>query len=263
MMTIKSAYAHGEFSWVDLSSLDMAQAKQFYTRLFGWDAVDGDTQGGPPYAQFVQSGKIIAGLGELSDEMQEQGVLPTWNSYINVDDAQAIVDRAPELGGTVVVPYMQIMDAGWLAFLADPTGAVFAVWQKNKHVGAELCNEPVSFSWNECATRDIERASDFYSKLLGWKLESTPMGGTEYRVIKNRGRDNGGLLQMTAEWGEMPPHWMVYFAVADTDATAKKAAELGGEVSVPPTDIPMGRFAVITDPQGAVFTVIKLNQPAN
>jgi predicted enzyme related to lactoylglutathione lyase len=258
-MAIKTGYEHGQFSWVDLMSHDMASAKQFYGKVFGWKSLDQDAQGGPPYAMLALEGKAAGGMGQMSDEMKAQGIPPMWNSYITVDDLEATVKKAQELGAQITVPVMPVVDAGSLAFFMDPTGAQVGLWQPNKHCGAAVVNEPGAFCWNELATRDIEKARDFYGKLLGWEFrvhEGTP---SKYYIIKNKGNDNGGLMQMTEEWGEIPPCWIVYFQVSDIDASVKAVQEANGSINVPPFDTPVGKISVVCDPQGACFSLI---QPA-
>jgi len=253
-----SGYDDGQFSWVDLSSHDMNAAKAFYGSVFGWTCTDQETRDRPPYALFSLEGRGVGGLGQMSDEMKAMGIPPTWNSYINVDDIESVVRRARELGAKIMVPVMQMLDAGWLAFFRDPGGGQVALWQPGTHFGAETVNEPGSLCWNELATRDIEQARDFYGALLGWEFadhEGTP---TRYCVIKNRGNDNGALMQMNEEWGDMPSHWMVYFAASDTDAAAARAEQAGGKICVAPFDTPVGRISVVTDPQGAAFSLIRL-----
>jgi predicted enzyme related to lactoylglutathione lyase len=260
-MSERNEYAPGEFCWVDLTSHDLQAAQQWYGKLFGWDAKLEDTKGGPPYAQFISKGKAVAGLGQMSDEMKKQGIPPTWNSYVNVTDCAAAEKKAKELGATITVPTMQVVDAGKLCFIVDPQGAHVAFWQKLSHIGAGRVNEPGAFSWNELATRDLSGSKKFYSGLFGWKLDTQDMGGgMKYTMIENSSRPNGGVIEMDAKWEGIPPHWMVYFWVDDVDASAKKVAESGGKISVPPTDIPPGRFSVVNDPQGAVFTLFKGNQ---
>lgn len=254
-------YKAGQFSWVDLSARDMSEAKKFYAGLMGWTADDQDTQGGPPYAMFKKDEHEVAGLGQLDEQMQAAGIPPTWNSYVTVEDAAQTAQQVGELGGKVIVAPIPAGDAGTMAFLQDPTGGIFAVWQPGTHRGAALVNEAGCFSWNELATRDPARAQEFYAKLFGWEFERDDSGPGEYYVIKNEGRMNGGLLKMGPQHGEAPPHWMVYLSVDDTDAAAKRIGELGGSIIMPPFDIPPGRMAVAVDAQGAVFSVIKLANP--
>lgn len=261
-MITKSFYNHGEFSWVDLTSHDMERAKAFYEPLFGWTSVAQDTSGGPHYSQFEFGGKGVAGLGEMPEEMKSQGIPPCWNSYINVDEIEATVAKAVELGATVSVSTMKVLDAGWLAFIMDPTGGSVGLWQRNMHFGAVLVNETGGFCWNELATRDIEKAYDFYGQLLGWSFEKDPNSAANYHIIHNQGRPNGAFIEIEESWGEFPPQWLVYFTVNDTDATIEKAELLGGKACGPVMDIPeVGRFSMIADPQGAMFYAMKLHNP--
>lgn len=263
-MTEYEKYTPGQFCWTDYSAHDMDAARKFYGGLFGWDSKLGpehEDQPGP-YGFFLRAGKMVAGIGELTKEMAAM-MPPVWNNYVSVEDCAATVAKAKELGAEVVFDTQVIPDAGSLAFLKDPTGAMFALWQPGHHHGSQICNEPGSMAWNELATRDIEAAATFYSQLFGWKLDNQEGGPTKMYIILNEGRPNGHMMQMTEEWGDMPPAWAVYFAVDDADATAKKAAELGGKIAVEPFDIEPGRIAVIADPQGGHFYVIKLSQPAD
>ncbi len=259
-MPTRDSYKHGEFCWVDLVAHDMAAAKTFYEQLFGWTCEDQDTQGGPPYAIFSVGGKSVAGMGQMCDEMKSQGIPPMWNSYVNVDDVDAIAKKSEELGGKVTMPPMTVLDAGRMAFIQDPTGGNVAFWQKINHIGAQLVTEPGAFCWNELATRDAAAAKQFFGELLGWEFADNPHAPTPYFMIHVDGQGNGGIMQMNEQWGNIPPHWSVYFSVADVDATVGKVQELGGKVIVPPFQIPVGRLAVLGDPQGAHFSVIALSQ---
>jgi predicted enzyme related to lactoylglutathione lyase len=155
-------------------------------------------------------------------------------------------------------------DAGGLgrfALLFDTQNAHIGLWQPAGFHGASLVNEPGSYCWSELTVRDVESAKAFYGAMLGWEGETHPFGPTTYTEWHNPGGPRiGGMLQMNEQWPtEVAPHWMVYFAVEDCDATAARAGELGGTVSVPPSDIPTGRFSVLGDPQGGYFSVIRLN----
>ena len=262
-MTKMSDYPSGLFCWVDLVAHDLEAAKRWYGELFGWQANDQDTQGGPPYVRFTKDGRTVAGAGQMSDEMKQAGVPPMWNDYVSVADAAATEAKARELGATISVPTMKVMDVGRLCFFSDPEGVNIAVWEPQEHHGAQLVNEPGSFAWNERVTRDVEAIKRFYGQLFGWTFEAQPMPDVVYHTIKLGQRDNGGIMPMIgSQWEGIPPHWMTYFAVEDANAAAARVDETGGKVLVPPTDIPqVGRFAVVSDPQGAMFTVIKLDQP--
>ena len=258
-MTTFAKYEPGTFCWIDLMSPDAAASKRFYQDLFGWDIVDNPTDQGGVYTQFLLRGETVAGLGEMSDEMKSSGMPAIWNSYVSVQDVEASTARAAELGATVAMPPMQIMYVGKMSILADPTGAHLSLWEPGTHIGSGFANEPVSLSWNELATNDSERAAAFYRDLFGWSIEIASDDG--YRMIENAVRANGGIMELGADRAQTPPHWAVYLAVEDCDESLAKASELGGQVYMPPLDIPQGRFGVIGDPHGAVLALMKLQSP--
>ncbi|HZQ27024.1 MAG TPA: VOC family protein [Acidimicrobiales bacterium] len=254
-----TGYANGVPSWVDLSSPDIAASAAFYGGLFGWQFQDAGPDAGG-YGMFLLRGKMVAGLGPLQDPNQP----PAWSTYVNVDDADTTVKTAREEGATVFVEPMDVMDAGRMAIFADPTGAVAGIWQPGQHRGAQLVNEPGAFCWNELNTRDPDRAKAFYAAVFGWEADTQSMGegGPSYTEFKVGGRSVAGMMDMRGRLpDEAPPHWLVYFAVDDTDQTVATATQQGGMTFMPPMDLPVGRFAVLGDPEGAVFAVIKM-QPA-
>ncbi|MGI9110786.1 MAG: VOC family protein [Gaiellaceae bacterium] len=153
---------------------------------------------------------------------------------------------------------LDVFDAGRMAVAQDPTGAAFGIWQAGEHHGSELANEPGSFTWSECQTRDVEAAETFYRAVFGYEVDTMPMGETaSYRLLKVEGKNVAGMFELTPEMAGAPPSWATAFAVADTDATCKEAEELGAKVIVAPVDLPdIGCYAVLQDPVGAVFQVL-------
>jgi predicted enzyme related to lactoylglutathione lyase len=245
-------------SWTDLGTPDVDAAAAFYFRLFDWE----NRAAGPPeltggYRFFFKHGRLVAGFGPLVQEGQP----PAWTVYIAVDDADANARLAREHGGIVHVEPMAVMDAGRLAIIEDPSGAVFGTWEPGRHKGAELVNEPGAFCWAEVVTRDPGAAKAFYAGVFGWTPEDNPMGGAPYTVFRLGEANAAGLVAMDDGWpGDMPPHWQVYFAVEDCDATIARLDELGGTTLHGPVDLDIGRFAIVTDPFGALFGVIALAQ---
>src|SRR6185436_7037958 len=149
-------------------------------------------------------------------------------------------------------------EVGRMAVVQDPTGAVFAVWQAGTNKGAGIVNVPNSFCWNELGTTDTGKAGDFYGGLFGWGKDVQNFGPMEYTMFTNGERPGGGMFGITPDMGNLPPHWLVYFAVDDCDAKVQKATELGAKVMKPADDIPgVGRFAILLDPQGAAFAILK------
>lgn len=245
-------YAPGTFNWVDLmaQSIDVVP---FYEGLFDWTYQEQPGHGGPPYGFFLKDGKSAAGIGIGAPHS-------AWNTYVTVEDVDATYARALELGAEKVFEPMMAMEAGKMAYVRDPEGAQIALWQPMQHFGAEIVNVPGSFCWNERSTRNLADMKSFYGELFGWTYKDDTSGPSEVSMIHNRGREIGHFLLMTEAWGDMPPSWSVYFAVEDCDATCAKAQGLGGQVPVPPMDIAPGRFAVVTDTEGASFYAIKLNE---
>lgn len=262
-MATMTAYPHGHFCWVDLMAKDMAAAKEFYAALFGWASEDQDTQGGPPYAIFTLGGQHIAGMGQMNEEMQQSGMPPVWNSYINVDDCAAATEKAGRLGATVTVPPLQVVEAGRMSVVQDPTGAFVSLWQKINQGGAQLVNEPGSWVWNELLMRDPAAAQQFYADLFGWTCEKDETSPQNYWIFKNGERMNGGLMELPPEMGQVPPHWAVYFAVEDINASCEKLKSLGGQVTGGPFPISVGHIAIVADAQGAGFLLIQMTVPAD
>jgi uncharacterized protein len=251
-----SEYAPGTPSWVDLASPDPDAAASFYGGLFGWDAIEtGPVEETGGYRMLQRGGRNVAGLGPT----QGEGQPAMWTTYVSTDDADSLAAKVRDAGGQVVMEPFDVLGVGRMAVFVDPAGAYFSVWQPHSHHGADLVNEPGALCWNELATRDIDAAKAFYAAVFGWDAETNAYGETSYSEWKLGGRSIGGMIAMNEQWpAEVPPHWMVYFAVDDADAAVGRAQELGGKVAVPPTDTPAGRFAVLNDPQGAVFSVIRL-----
>jgi predicted enzyme related to lactoylglutathione lyase len=257
-MSVRTEYAAGTPSWTDLASPDLAASQAFYGALFGWSFEEQSTDSPDmPYVMVRQGGHDVAGMMKLTPDMQAGGMPPVWSTYVTVADVEASSAKAKELGGTVLSGPMDVMEAGRMAVVSDPTGAVFCLWQAKGSIGAELVNEPVSMSWNELMSTDIAAAKTFYAGLFGWDPQDQDMGeGMIYTVWMLGEQGVGG--GMASPVPGMPSYWGVYFAVADCDATVAQAKELGGTVMNEPMDVPeVGRMAALADPQGAVFNVIQ------
>ncbi len=246
----------GMFCWVELATSDGTAAKKFYASLFGWTV--NDIPGDVVYTMLQKNGKEAGALYQLGGE--QQGVPPHWNSYVCVASVDDTAAKAKTLGGTVMMGPFDVMEHGRMAIVQDPTGAVFSIWQPRSHIGAQVVGEPGSFCWNELYTTDPKKAAGFYTGLFGWTKDPRHMDFGEYVIFNRDDAMAGGMMQIPKEWGPVPSHWLVYFAVDDCDRTVEKAKGMGAGVTVPPMDIEnIGRFAILTDPQGAAFAVIKLN----
>lgn len=256
-MPTHDKHTQGMPSWADLSTDDPAAARTFYAALFGWDYEIGGPETGH-YAMATLRGRQVVGLGGKPPGVQMPSA---WTVYFATDDLDATIARIKEAGGQVTMGPMQVMDAGRMAIASEPTGAVFGVWEAGQHHGAGITGEPGAFAWTEVNTRDKAKTAGFLSKVFGY--EARKMEGMDYDTLHLGDQTAGGVLQMDAHWpADVPPHWMVYLAVEDTDAACARVKELGGKVYVPAFDTPYGRISVVEDPQGAVFSVIKMSQPS-
>ena len=234
-MTQVDTHKPGSFSWAELATNNSAAAKTFYANLFGWGFEDSPAGPDMIYTTLKKGGRSV---GALYQESKEKNVPPHWNTYVTVDSADASAKKAKELGGKVVADPFDVMEYGRMAVIQDPT----------------VANEQGALCWAELDTTDTAAAQKFYTGLFGWGAKVSP----EYTEWQQSGASIGGMMKIPKEWGPVPPNWLVYFASDDVDATAAKASKSGGKAIVPPTNIPdMGRFAVLSDPQGAVFAVFR------
>lgn len=259
-MSERTSYEPGTPCWVDYASPDLDASIEFYGALFGWDVPETETAeqtGG--YRQAMKDGRPVGGM---MPHMQE-GQPTVWSTYVSVADASATAEAVRAAGGSVISEPMEVLDLGTMAVFSDPAGAVFGIWQPGTFHGAGLVNEPGALSWNELNTRDVAGAKEFYGAVFGWDFEDNDMGeaGT-YTTIKLGEDMVGGILDMTERGVPegVPAHWQVYFAVEDTDVAVSKATERGGSVTVPPMEVPAGRFSILADPHGASFAVIALSE---
>jgi len=250
-MSERTSYAPGTPSWVDLGSPDPAAAAEFYGAIFGWEAAMDPRPEAGGYGLFSLRGHTVAGIGP----QQNPDMPPFWAVYVTVADTDATVAEAGSAGAQVVAGPMDVLDAGRMAVLQDPVGSFISVWQPRATIGAELVNEPGTFAWNELATTDLAKATDFYTRVFGWgrSAEASNEGSAIFTV-----GDDMVCGAHTAGEGEFP-FWSVWFSVDDCDATAAQVERLGGQIFMPPSDMDFGRGSVVADPHGAVFGIGKLN----
>ncbi len=246
-MAERTSYTAGTPSWIDLGSPDTGESAAFYSGLFGWKAdIDPRPEAGG-YGLFTLRGKNVAGIGpQMNMDMP-----PFWNVYVSVADADATLAAATANGGTVVMPAMDVLDAGRMAIVKDAVGSFISVWQPGVHIGAQLVNEPGTFTWNELATTDVAAARAFYTAVFGWGIDDA--ASSDAAAIFTIGGEMVCGSHLAGE-GEYPS-WTVWLAVDDCDASAARASELGGKIMVPPNDMDFGRGAVVADPHGAVFGI--------
>ena len=245
-------------AWVDLATTDAEAARDFYSKLFGWSLeVSEDPQYGG-YATAKLGDQSVAGIGPKQEG--DQG--PTaWSLYIGTEAIDALATKVQEAGGTVIAPPFDVGDQGRMAVFADPSGAVISGWQAAE-MSQFVAGIPNAFGWAELNARGLDRAVAFYENVFGWTHSTSPFGeGEVYTQFEHDGQPLAGALEMNSQIpAETPSNWLIYFTVDEVDARFKKAIELGGHEMVPPTDMPGGRFAIVSDPQGAAFGILNVQQ---
>jgi predicted enzyme related to lactoylglutathione lyase len=274
-MSERESYEAGVPCWVDTLQPDPDAAMAFYADLFAWEfAGPGPTAGDSSAAYHVarKGDRDVAGVGPWPEG--EATAPRAWTTYIRVESVDAALERARALGGELVAGPLDAAPAGRLAVLADPTGAGFAVWAAGDREGAQLINEPHAWSMSMLHTPNPAAAIDFYGELFGWRAEEFGVGESQAWLLRLPGFVGGEPAQpvprdvvavMAPLAGEGPagaePRWSVDFWVDDVDATADRAAKLGGDVVVPPFDQEISRQATLADPHGARFTVSRVSPP--
>ena len=249
----RTQYTPGTFNWVDLATTDQEAAKAFYADLLGWEYEDLPVGEDQFYSMARVDGKDVAAIANQPQPQRDAGVPPIWQSYVSVDSADDAAEKAAELGGQVHAGPFDVMEAGRMAVIQDPQGAFFMVWEPRDNIGAKLVNAHGALSWNEHYSPDPDGAAEFYGGLFGWETSAMDQMPMKYLVISNEGKGNGGMTVPPAP--EVPPSWLVYFAVDDIDDALGKVQELGGTTMMGPTDIGIAKIAVASDPQGAAFAL--------
>ncbi|MEV6653100.1 VOC family protein [Streptomyces sp. NPDC051219] len=241
--------------WVDATFTDLEAAKSFYADLLGWTYGESSPEYGD-YTQAYAGGKAVAAL---APPMPGQESPSAWCLYFASADAAATADRIRDAGGQVDMGPMEVGDFGTMLIARDPSGVSFGVWQAGTHEGFERRGESGSFAWAEAFTREPEETDAFFPAVFRYKTQRMEDDAVDFKLFKLGDDTVLGRMKMGEEFPpEMPPYINVYFAVEDCDAAVEKATQRGGQLHFGPMDTPFGRFAALTDPQGAAFSVIDL-----
>ncbi|WP_405553343.1 VOC family protein [Streptomyces sp. NBC_01171] len=255
MPAVTTPYPTGAPCWVDLMAQDQQAALDFYRDLFGWQGAPGPAEFGG-YAVCELHGRAVAGIGPATAPEGIPEPSTVWTTYLATADAVATQERIIAAGGEPFAPAVDVGNLGRMLLATDPQGAVFGVWQRGEFAGAGVVNEPGALTWTELHTSDVDGAAAFYGETFG--IEFTPMEGHDsYWELRVGGLTVGGVTRLADDPPGTPAHWLTYFAVDDVDSTVDALVRGGGNVLAPPFDMPAGRMAVVTDPQGAPFAMIK------
>ncbi|WP_067699434.1 VOC family protein [Nocardia jejuensis] len=258
MPTRDSAWPQGTPCWVDCSVDDPAAARDYYSRLLGWEILDSPPEAGG-YLMAMSNGRPAAGIGP---KMGNVAMPSVWTTYLAADSADAVAGSITAAGGAVYMPPFDVLDVGRMSIAADPGGAVFGLWEAKAHTGAGVYNEPGAYCWNELHTGQYTPSQEFYRSVFGWSF--TEIGDGQNFVystfaVPGGSETAGGLMDSSLLPGETPPYWLTWFQVDGLDAALGKAVELGGTSMMGPDDSPFGRMGVVQGPQGEVFGLIDPN----
>ncbi|MFD8209468.1 VOC family protein [Streptomyces sp. NPDC059695] len=253
-MTEATPRSPGTPCWVSLMVHGLDATQEFYNALFDWEFVPGPQQLGP-YVRALLGGKEVAGIGQLPPDRH---LRIAWTPYLAAEDADETAERIRCCGGTVAVGPLDAGEAGRLAICSDPAGAVFGVWQAEEHHGTVIAGPPGTPVWNELLTYETSAIGKFYRTVFGYEVEPVVSADHDYATLLAAGAPVASLHGVGDELPrDRGPHWMTYFEVADTDAAAGLVLELGGRVLRAPREGTAGRLAVVADPEGAVFTLVR------
>lgn len=246
---------HGQFVWYELMTSNAAGARAFYPAVSGWGAEDWPHS---QYTMWTAGGIPLGGIVQLRPDQLQQGMRSAWMPYIEAGDVDETARKAAAIGGRVLFGPHDIPGTGRFAVLADPQGAVFAIYHSlSPSEGFDGDAIPGRFSWHELTTTDHRAAMEFYRRLFGWEpTGSFEMPEGTYQMYGMKGKPFGGMSNRTSDMGNVPPHWLCYIAVLDVARAAAAAKRAGGKVVQAPMVVPDGgTIAVLTDPQGAMFAL--------
>lgn len=252
----------GDFCWIDLMASDLDTAKKFYKDVFAWNITEETMPTGEAYPFLCVGEEVIGGAMQIDTKMQQHGVTPNWNSYVMVDDADATAAKAKQLGAHIIREAFDVADFGRMAVIADPTGAVFSIWQSKKSNGEMLEGKtPGACGWFELKTHDTDKAKTFYCDLFGWQAQTQEFQqGVNYTSFMNADSPVGGLIKLTAEMDEQTPCWALYFTVESFTEAKAKAEKAGAKMTFEPVTLAeVGTFTGFTDPEGARFSIIEFS----
>ncbi|MEU6376035.1 VOC family protein [Streptomyces sp. NPDC046909] len=241
--------------WADAMFSDVEGAKSFYSDVLGWTFGEASSEFGN-YTQAYSDGKAVAAV---VPPMPGQEGMSQWCLYLASPDAAATAGKIRDNGGEILMEPMAVGDFGTMLLASDPSGAVFGVWQAGDHEGFEKIAEPGAFAWAEVFTREPDKADAFFPAVFPYASKRMQDDSADYRVFQLGENPALGCMKMGDEFPpEVPAYINVYFGVEDCDAAVDRATKLGATLRFGPMDSPFGRFAALSDPQGASFSVIDM-----
>lgn len=255
-----AALSEGTPCWADAMFSDVEGAKSFYGDVLGWTFGEAQSEYGN-YTQAYADGKAVAAV---VPPMPGQEAPSQWCLYLASPDAAATARKIRDNGGEVLMEPMQVGEFGTMCLAREPGGAVFGVWQPGAHKGFEaVAPQPGAYCWAEVFTREPEKTDAFLPAVFPYTAKQMQDDQVDFRLFDVGGDTVLGRMRMTEEFPpEIPSYVNVYFTVPNCDDAVARATRLGGVLRFGPMDSPFGRFAALSDPQGAAFSVIDVTATA-
>ncbi|MGW7369279.1 VOC family protein [Streptomyces sp. NPDC054841] len=250
---------------MSLTTQDMKAAQDFYGAVFGWE-FEPDAQAQGSYVVALEKGAPVAGLVESTQTMGVR--LPVaWTAYFVADSADAVASRVRERGGTVAVGPLAF-GRGRVAWAADPVDALFCIWEGPVDAGWHAGRGSGAVAWLELHTRDPFDSALFYGGVFEWDSQGPDRIDVRYEhdrvMLRAGGHTVAGLYGGVAASPdpEIRPKWHVHFCRDDVDSAVARAAAANGTIITPPRDTPLGRVATLRDPEGGLFHLSSVENPA-
>ena len=261
-MPVVQSYPIHVFCHADLNTTDVQAARNFYGTLLGWDFTETQLEGQSVHSMGRIDGHAVAGMAQLSPEALEAGMRPGWAPYVHVANADRTLAVGEEAGGVTVMPPFVVEDSASIAVMMDAVGVEVALFQAGTQIGAGIVREPGAMAWFGLLTGDRSAAAAYYRTVFGWETEQD-RDQQEYTLfVGNQDRPHEWRCVAGAEdgppaWLSPVPLWLVYFQVADIDASMQLALELGAQTPDAIRPASAGRIVRLLDPQGVPFGLVQ------
>lgn len=257
MTTHDGPHVPGTPCWADLTVSDLARSQEFYSKLFGWTY--GETSAEVNYyTNALVDGRAVAGMGPDMEGFDSPNI---WTIYLATDDVAATHEKMTANGATTILEPLDVMDFGRMGLWSDPTGAFVGAWQSGSHNGYELTDAPGAATWSDMMSTDFDRAKDFYAKVFDYTYQPMEFGNDPYALIRvgeGDAQENfvGGMGALPSD-GKYPSHWSLAFWVENVDEAVDQVAALGGKVIESPWEFQFGRVAIVSGPDGEMFSLFQ------
>jgi predicted enzyme related to lactoylglutathione lyase len=239
--------------WIDVMAQTSNQREAlmaFYTAVFGWEwDVSGEEM--DFYCIASCSGRPVMGLGQAPEG---SGVMVT---YFSTDDVHASTKKAEEMGATVVMAPMDVMDIGSMAMLIDPTGAVHGLWQPKTFQGFGVVYEPNSPGWFDHTSKEPAKAATYYRDLTGHTLNESE---NEMRVLMNGDQWFASISHDHA--GRDSAQWNPIFVTDSLARVRDLVRSLGATVVLEEMEVPGSAISVFVEPvMQTAITIMAAGHP--